>query len=177
MDREELSEVLADVDASLWAGVILPGVLPEVATQLVADGADTPALRSLAGLDLGPFDPRDARDVFIEACEQIGVEVEPISDRVGRAACVLASALLDDQITEREGTRGFYRLAVAAEYPDDPLVMSLYGMDDEWDGGWGRTAAELAQNVRAMAAQILERRPRPSKHVVVVVSVKPYLPE
>lgn len=60
-------------DDCLWAGVLLPEFLPQVATDLLVQGVDTPALSQVAGLDLWPFDPRDALDRWNQAVDEAGV--------------------------------------------------------------------------------------------------------
>jgi hypothetical protein len=37
----------------------MPECLPQAASELLVDGFDSPALRTLAGIDLSPFDPPD----------------------------------------------------------------------------------------------------------------------
>jgi hypothetical protein len=50
------------------------------------------------------------------------------------------------------------RIIVQAQYDDEVMDMPLgrlYGLDDEWDGGWGRTPAQLKALIEAGCAEQL----------------------
>jgi hypothetical protein len=167
--EETLRQALADADAAVWAGVVMPERLPAIATRLLVQGADSPALRELAGLDLAPFDPRDALDLLGSLLDESGVTIEPIADRTRRAAQVLAAAMLANLVSTPDSLHLFQRMAVAADYPNDPEIMALYGLDNEWSGGWGRQHEEIETEVRSEAARIVERGGSPTEIVVSCV--------
>lgn len=148
--------VLSVVRDGLRFGVLLPEHLPRIATELLTCGADTPALRRLAGLDLGPFDPRDALELFWDVLLDLGID-DGQDAAVGVAARLLGTAAQVHRLSTGDVLRRFYRLAVAADYPNDhEAVMRLYGLDDEWNGGWGRTREQIESEVSAVLAEIGE---------------------
>ncbi len=92
VDAEQLIQEVGLVADALWVGALRPESLPLIATNLLVRGADTPALRDLAGFDLRPFDPRDAVDVFGEVVSETATPILAAPDRLDRAAHVLATA-------------------------------------------------------------------------------------
>jgi hypothetical protein len=60
-----------DVARAYWLQPLLPEQMPDVATQLLVEGYDTPALCLVAGV-VHP-DPRDVREAFIKALQELGV--------------------------------------------------------------------------------------------------------
>jgi hypothetical protein len=102
-------------------------------------GADTPALCSLAGLDLGHFDPRDASDIFGQVIAETAALTRPLPQRLDSAAQMLGLAWTVAGLHAEAALKRFYRLAVAMDYPNHDEVMRLYGLDDKWEGaGAGR---------------------------------------
>jgi hypothetical protein len=59
----------ADVARAYWLQPLLLEQMPDIATQLLADGYDTPSLRQVAGMVHG--DPRDVREAFIRALQEL----------------------------------------------------------------------------------------------------------
>lgn len=167
---DQLANELGVVDDALWAGVLLPESLPSIATDLLARGADTPSLRLLAGLDLAPFDPRDARDLFLDTLSETSTRARPIPDRVEAAAHLLAVAATTRGLTTQATLHRFYLLAVATDYPEDDEVMRLCGLDDEWIGGWGRTRPEIEAEVRGITTAIASRHQPPPPAVLDAVA-------
>jgi hypothetical protein len=70
---EPTSEPLDLVTARLMVGELSPEELPAIAAQALADGLDSPALREAAGVSA--LDPREARDAFIRAMNELGVTI------------------------------------------------------------------------------------------------------
>lgn len=167
--REQLAALLGIVDDALWAGVVFPEFLPSIATDLLVRGADAPGLRLLAGLDLTPFDPREARATFLEVLSTASVPVRPITARVESAAHVLATAATRGDLTAQDTLRRFDRLAVAADYPDHDEVMVLYGLNDEWIGRWGRSRADIEAEVHDITTTIASRHEPPPGVVIDAV--------
>lgn len=60
----------------------------------------------------------------------------------------------------------FHQLAMAADYPDHHEVMCLYGLVDEWQGGWGRTRAEIEADADEMTRTLAVRHPPPPPFLV-----------
>lgn len=169
VEETQLRWVLEVVDCAVWAGVLLPEHLPSIATHLLADGADTPALRWLAGMDLAPFDPRDARASLLDVLAETATPERSRFERVEAAAYAVSVATTSSLLSTGDALRRFSRLAVANEYPDHDEVMRLYGLLDEWVGGWGRSHAAIETEVSGLLAAIASRHdPVPS---VVVEAV------
>lgn len=169
MESAALASTLELVDAALWAGVVYPERLPSIATWLLAEGADTSTLRVLAGLDLAPFDPREARDLFLDLLAETSVERLAVKVRVERVAHLLAVAHQNRKLSTAAMFSRFHQLALAADYPDHYEVMYLYGLEDEWRGAWGRTRPEVEAGACQMTGRLVLRRPLPPIGVVNAV--------
>lgn len=148
VETVEWPKVLETIDAALWAGIVFPEHLPNIAAELLAAGADSPALRALAGADLEPTDPRDTRDLFLTLLDEQGTPELGVDGRVQVAAQLVAVAVVAHRIGLKEGVRRVSGLVMAARYPDNPDLMGLFGIGDEWEGGWGRSQVELEAEVR-----------------------------
>lgn len=113
--------------------------LPDLAARALAEGIDAPALRELAGLT--PADVREARDLFLLAMEQLGIDV-PRSRR--DAVQLWAAEILNGTLTPYEGARliwwhGWNELdrpddltpfvGLASEWEDDPIHRTRYEQD------------------------------------------------
>ncbi len=113
-----------------------PEELPGLAARALAEGLDSPALRELAGLSRN--DPRQARDLFAVAMEQLGVEA-PASR--WDAARLWASEIVDGTLAPYEGARLIWWhcweelgrpdeltpfVGLASECEDDPGRRRLY---------------------------------------------------
>lgn len=154
----------------VWAGILLPEVLPTIATDFLVRGADTPALRNLAGFDLQPFDPRDAVDLFAEVLVETHMPTLAADLRLERGAHVLAAAWSEGHICTAAMLKRFYRLAVAMEYPEHDEVMRLYSLDDEWKAGWGRPNAQIEEEVSEIMAVISTGRITPPEGLLVAIA-------
>ena len=159
MDAEQLIEEVGLVSDALWVGVLRPESLPSIATDLLVRGADTPALRNLAGFDLRPFDPRDAADMFGEVVAETATPIVAAPGRLGRAAHVLATVWSEGVLSSGAILKCFFELAVAMDYPDHEQVMRLYSLEDEWSGEWGRTRAEIEAEVAGIMTALSADRP------------------
>jgi len=73
---------------------------------------------------------------------ELGVPVT--QNQQSELAAMLLAALAKRAMQLRTAANHFYRLAVAHDY-EHPYkeVITLYGLDDEWIGGWGRTEQQL----------------------------------
>ncbi|MEM9518042.1 MAG: hypothetical protein AAGA37_01865 [Actinomycetota bacterium] len=156
--RNEFLRVLSVLEAAVHYRVVDAREIPTVAAWPVAEGVDDDDLVGLAGLDLGPFDPRDARQALSEFVESVGSRL-PRPEALDVAAATLARAVLSTTTQPERALRRFYELAVEADYPDDDAVMQLYGLDDEWHGGWGRLREQIAIEVDALLTLLATRGP------------------
>ena len=158
------------VDAAVWAEVIRPDRLPAIATELLVAGADSPALRTLAGADVGPHDHRDVLDAFAALVGELGVTRASVRRRTAMVTHLIAVALADGVVAPPDALPAFSRLAIAAEYPDDEDLMRLYGLEDEWAGRWGRLRGDIEKEVLAIARDVASRDGRPPQFVVAALA-------
>jgi hypothetical protein len=130
---------------------------PWWAAQWLADGHDGEALRELAGLN--GKDPHAVRDLVPAALAEMGVELPTT-----RVAAVieafrdLADMLLSRRTDAQWVVKRVEQIIVQTQYDDEVFDMPLghlYGLDDEWEGGWGRTPEELKTEVEARCSEQL----------------------
>lgn len=147
--------ILGLTSALLDVGILLPEALPGIATQMLVDGLDTPALREMAGLDLAPYDPRDARDIFVRVLEEADQPLVTGAQAVTVATAFLAAMVMAGRMPEQDATHCFYLLAIATEYSaTPPALMHMYSLDDDWDMGGPEV---IEREVRDTARQLLDR--------------------
>lgn len=146
------------VAAWLVLGMIAGERVPWWTAYWLADGYDGPAMRELAGL--GSNDTYTIHDLLPVALAEAGVAL-PDSDVAAAAACFrhLAGMWRDGLASERWVAQKVEEIVARSDYSvavmDLPLG-HLYGLGDEWDGGWGMTAAELEATVRDACARQLD---------------------
>lgn len=134
--------------------------VPMWAAHWLADGHDGPALRELAGLD--GADPREVRALIPAVLAETGEPLPAEADSeltTGRRAAYIALAyedtarlFLQDRASARWVLDKVAEVVQDQDYGELPLSQPLgrlYGFDDEWDGGWGRSPEELTHAVRA----------------------------
>jgi hypothetical protein len=131
--------------------------VPWWAAQWLAERHDGEALRELAGLN--GKDPRAVRDLLTAALTEMGVELPPTQAAAALEAFHdLAEMLVSRRADAQWVAKRVEQIVVQTQYDDEVLDMPLghlYGLDDEWDGGWGRTAAELVVEVEARCSEQL----------------------
>ena len=138
-------------------GMLATERTPWWAAQWLADGHDGEALRELAGLN--GKDPHAVRDLVPAALAEMGVELP--TTRVAaviEAFCDLADMLLSRRTDARWVVKRVEQIIVQTQYDDEVFDMPLghlYGLDDEWEGGWGRTPEELKTEVEARCSEQL----------------------
>jgi len=130
---------------------------PWWAAQWLADGHDGHALRELAGLN--GKDSHAVRDLLPTALAEMGVETLPTCLAAATASFHdLAEMLLACRIGPRWVVKRVAQIIVQAQYDEDVLNLPLgrlYGLEDEWEGGWGRTSADLKAEVEARCSEQL----------------------
>lgn len=122
----------------LWRDHLLdPDLLPEIATSLLVEGIDSPALRELAGLDLAPHDPREATECLNRVFEELQFSEPDLQTRICASSRLIGSEFMAGRLKARQVTRTFYLLGREWEYPSEPPeVMSLFDLDSAWDERW-----------------------------------------
>ena len=139
------------------AGLLDSRRIPQIATWLLARGLETPEIVTLAGMDLAPFLPIDASELFDLTLVSLSVLPFERADEVRVALGAAAAVHLDGGLGPENLMAIGGRLAAQYDYPDD--VMGLYGLEDEWQGGWGRTREAIVTEVREIAMEALRRSP------------------
>lgn len=120
------------VIAKYRLGLLASGELPEIATQALASGKDSPALRQLAGADAD--DMGEVRRLFERTLHELGLAV-PSQDEAGKVVTKsIARDVLNGSEQPYDGAKKMWRLYVqnpslhelkpfvglASEYEDDP---------------------------------------------------------
>lgn len=147
-----LPEVPSPLLVASWErlGLLPPERVPLWAAYWIVGGHDGPALAYLAGLH--GDDPHEIHDALPEALSDCGVEM-PDSD-VAAASVVFthAARLHVDGLAGPEWVLNEVYLVVCRSGYSESLIDlplgSLYGVDDEWGAGWGRSIVELTEVVR-----------------------------
>jgi hypothetical protein len=132
--------------------------LPLWAAHWLAAGYDGQALRTLAGLS-ATDDPRDIRGILAEALADCGVTIPDSDSAAAQLAFTnLAHMCEGGHAAERWILDKVCEIAARSDYADSVLGLPLgqiFGLDDEWGAGWGRTEQELRAEIRkACAAQL-----------------------
>jgi hypothetical protein len=119
--------------------------IPRWAAYWLVDGYDGAALVELAGLH--GDDPREVRDLLPAALADCGVAV-PTADVAAalKAFTNLAHLCIDGKAGERWIVDKVSQILARSGYATSVIALplgQLYGLDDEWGAGWGRTDAQL----------------------------------
>lgn len=149
---------------AVWARLdMLPAErLPLWAAHWLAAGHDGETLRTLAGLS-ATDDPRDIRDILPGALADCKVTIPGSDSAAAQLAFTnLARMCADGHAGERWVLDKVCEIAARSDYANSVLSLPLgqiFGLDDEWGAGWGRTEQELRAEVRkACAAQLASSR-------------------
>jgi hypothetical protein len=134
-------------------------LVPMWTAHWLVDGLDGPALRSLAGQS--GSDPYAVRDLLPEALVEAGARIPAVNVATATVAYDhFARMCLDGLASEHWVSQKVEELFVNSGYDNDllsPPLGAVYGLDDEWEGGWGRTPEALAIAIRAACAAQLGR--------------------
>jgi hypothetical protein len=130
---------------------------PWWAAQWLADGHDGQALQELAGLN--GKDSRAVRDLLPAALAEMDVELPPTQLAAATVSFRdLAEMLISRRADARWVVERVEQIIVQVHYDEDVLnqpLGHLYGLDDEWEGGWGHTVAQLKAEVEARCSEQL----------------------
>lgn len=121
------------------AGVLRSEELPDIATDALVRGWDSPSLRLLAGQD--PADVRDSADLFERVLDELGIALLPPDEAVWCLVRMTAQEIVDGEIEPASGanaiwTTGYHRVvdsgdlrvfvglaSTADDYPEDLLAI------------------------------------------------------
>jgi hypothetical protein len=110
-------------------GELSPEELPAIAAQALADGLDSPALRERPGVSA--LDPREARDVFLRAMNELEVTIPDQTTAMWRLVHLWMSRIASGEL---EPVEGLHRLAAAWSELGHPERLSIFGLlADDWE--------------------------------------------
>jgi hypothetical protein len=99
------------------------------------------------------------RDLLPAALAETGVELPPTHlAAASEAFRDLAEMLVSRRADPWWVVKRVEQIMVQVQYDTDVLNLPLghlYGLDDEWDGGWGRAPAQLKAEVEARCSEQL----------------------
>jgi hypothetical protein len=159
-DDETLRSVL-DLVASAWRIELIDGrCLPDVAVDLMVAGLDPPSLVELAGLDLAPFDPRDAGDLLLASLEELEMPAPDLADALVTMTLFVAWAVQGGRLLPRYAAQWGCRTFIGGGYSAAPTALGkLFRLSDEYDetdNGWRhRSVEDIDNDVNAVVAGIL----------------------
>ena len=134
-------------------GLIRTDELPMVAARwLAADVMDTESIRMLAGHD--PHEPWELERLLVEATDEVGVT--PPTDPVAEEN--IAVDWVTNNWREDRDTRA--AVAVLARLGETRFDLDLglfVGLDDEWNGRWGRLEPDLKADAELQLDFLLHR--------------------
>ena len=128
--------------------------LPMIAAEAIERGLDSPALRDAAGTT--PGEVREARDRFVTALGELGIDVPDHADATWQYARRVARQILDGDVAAYEGAEAIW--SHLTELPEDTAERRDFcGLASEWeDKPNSRAACEAS--IREEAAALLRRR-------------------
>jgi hypothetical protein len=119
--------------------------VPRWAAFWLAHGHDGAALVELAGLH--GDDPREVHDLLPAALADCRTAVPTTdADAATEVFVDLAHAYADGEITDRWLVDKVAQVLARSGYANEVIELplgQLYGLDDEWGSGWGRSDTEL----------------------------------
>ncbi len=158
------------VAAWLVVGGLATESVPLWAAHWLAQGRDGEALRELAGLH--GDDAHAVRDLLPAALAEAGESLHESSEGAVLAASKeasmaiaysdIANLFLSDRASARWVLDKVHEVVVDDNYGDLSLAQPLgrlWGLDDEWDAGWGRTDDVLTAEVRRGCEEQLRTAP------------------
>ncbi|HEV7760156.1 MAG TPA: hypothetical protein VGO78_14240 [Acidimicrobiales bacterium] len=147
--------------AGAWRVGMLDGRwLPDLAVDLMLAGVEPPSLVELAGLDLGPFDPRDAGDLLVAAFDELDLPMPDRDQAFVTATAFVAWALHTGNVPPRDAVRWAYRSCVQWDPPPGPPeLFRLRDLDDDYSlaerGISVRSIEDVDDDVRVLAARLV----------------------
>lgn len=138
--------------------------MPWWAAEWLVQGFDGEALRALAGLN--GDDPRAIHDVLVEALAEAGTTATMSDVEAARITFIdPARQWQANRLTEVGVIRAVDQVLAKVMYCTEVIELplgQLYGLDDEWDGDWGRPQAELEAIVQHACREQLGEPPQPT---------------
>lgn len=127
--------------------------LPRLATDALVAGWDTPTLRVLAGESPDAF-PQDLGDMFARVLRELGRPVPTPLDARLAFSRYLAWMILTNRVTPLDGAKRMERIHFW-EQPEVQALAHFSSLVDEWEGQWGRSRADVENEIRRTARALL----------------------
>jgi hypothetical protein len=163
------------IDAAYATNLLDSRALPDLATWLVALGRSSESLVALAGLDMGPYDPRSARELWGAARAELGRSEASWLDRLLTSASLVAQAWRRGEVEDRRAWQLMVHVGVEAttlwheeQQPELDDVLRCYWLNDEFVG-WGQSDQELRRAGFASSGALAERPPELRPDLVTAV--------
>jgi len=153
-DRMDFNGDLS-VAYALWQRGVAPSEdLVDTATWALVDGLDSPSLRALAGVSIADA-PYEAPSLCEATLRELGLKPANEHKALRLLACATARRIVNGDEPEFRGASRLWRIFMGADhYPE--FAGHLIGLEDEWEGGWGRTEDHLRDEVRSTARDLLD---------------------
>jgi hypothetical protein len=152
----------ADLAVEFWLGSILPEAMPSIATNMLMEGYDSPALREVAGLSARD-DPRDIRDSFQQALAELNVWLPDRLAAQRHATAVIAGDLSSGQLTASQTENRICRVwtfdewlydQVPADLEDFVSLCWLRGSDHYAERGGDERLIAIAATIAARTVEL-----------------------
>jgi hypothetical protein len=145
-----------EVAVLLPLGEVVTSELPDLAAAWLVQGLDTAALRELAGTPRD--DPWVIDELWRATREQLGLPAPPSPEAELVIRIRYEVALWRAACRDAVGTMlRLVRLVGWLPPSSLPELVQLVQLEDEWEGGWGRSKDELVAAIDA-ALRALEQR-------------------
>jgi hypothetical protein len=119
------------VAAEVQLGLIDEEDLPTVASNVLGEGVDSPALVSLASL--GASGAKDARSLFDRGMEELDVPIRSLRDAVMRMARKVAIEIIEGTVAPYAGAKQIWDLSRRLSIDEVPELHPFIYAADEWE--------------------------------------------
>lgn len=140
----------------LAAGMLHAERLPDLATDALVRGLDSPALRELAGTS--PLDVRDGQDLFVLALDQLGIPVLDEQQALRQLVIYTAGRIVTGELMPYDGAHWIWVEAFTSDMQDD--TASFAGLASEWEEH-PSDRLEIEAEIVGAAQELLHRNVRP----------------
>src|SRR5260221_13078657 len=137
-----------------------PEELPGLAADALVRGNDSPSMREAAGTRNDEV--RDARDRFLAALDELGIEIPQVDDALWRLVRVVAAQIVSGGVAPYEGASWIWHHASHRVDREGDLRIFI-GLASEWEGH-SNYRTEYEQRI-IEEAEILLRRAQPCRWV------------
>jgi hypothetical protein len=153
-----MDEVLEIAVCRLVIGQLRSDELPEIATQALERGLDSPSLRELAGLSA--MGSREARDLFQAAVGEFGMVMPTKEEALLRLVRKTASEIVSGDVPPYEGARWIWRYAAneVEEEGDLRIFIGLASEREDHPESAGSIDAEIVKASRDLLGRAVPRR-------------------